>query len=176
MSLPVSVADARTHLRIHSSVTSEDARIERLIKAATSWVQQWTCRRLVTQSITELLDAFPRDNFLCLHVYPINSLVIKYDDPSDVEQTLSGSGYWTHMKRLPPGVEVKNSWPATMLKAGAVRIECEVGQAVEDVPADLKEAVLHIVEHLYENPGLVLQGSASVVPMGALALLRPYRI
>jgi len=173
--MPVSVADARTHLRIHSSVASEDLRIERLIKAATAWVEQWTGRRLVTQSVTELWDSFPSCRAY-LHVYPITSLVVKYDDTDDVERTLSASEYWSHITRRPPMLESKSGWPSTKAKAAAVRIECEVGTTAELVPDEIKESIFHLVEHLYENPGVILTGSAQLVPMGVKVLLANHKL
>lgn len=174
---PVTTAEARAHLRVHSSVTSEDSRIDRLIDAATEWVQQWTGYRLVTQSVTVLLDAFPAGDRLPIMVAPITSLAIKYDDTDDTERTLAGSAYWAQLNTRPPYVTTKTSWPQTIAKPGAVRVECEVGQAAANIPPIFKEAILHLVEHWYQNPGVTPDGKGGMpIPMGVRAMLAPRRL
>jgi uncharacterized phage protein (predicted DNA packaging) len=49
-------------------------------------------------------------------------------------------------------------------------------QFPEGVPADLKEAILTMVAHLYENREAVLVGvSAQALPFGLLEIVREYR-
>lgn len=56
--LPVSLKEAKRHLRVSSS--AEDANIADLIKAATSWAETETRRRLIEQTVTLSMDRFPR--------------------------------------------------------------------------------------------------------------------
>ena len=56
---PVSTADAKTHLRIPASATSEDSYIDALVTAARLYVEEYTERKLITQTVTEYRDALP---------------------------------------------------------------------------------------------------------------------
>lgn len=56
--LPVSLTEAKQHLRISSS--AEDSNINSLIRGATSWAETETRRRLIEQTVTLSMDRFPR--------------------------------------------------------------------------------------------------------------------
>ena len=56
---PVSVAEAKTHLRIDSSFTADDTYIETLINVATSAAENYTNLALMEQSWYLDIDAFP---------------------------------------------------------------------------------------------------------------------
>ncbi len=56
-SLPVSLVEAKRHLRVSSS--AEDAHIDDLIKAATNWAEIETRRKLIAQVVTLSMDRFP---------------------------------------------------------------------------------------------------------------------
>ncbi len=56
--LPVSLVEAKRHLRVSSS--AEDAHIDDLIRAATAWAETETRRRLISQTVTLSMDRFPR--------------------------------------------------------------------------------------------------------------------
>jgi hypothetical protein len=56
--LPVTLKETKRHLRITHS--AEDAHISDLIKAATSWAERETRRRLISQVVTFSMDRFPR--------------------------------------------------------------------------------------------------------------------
>lgn len=112
---PITVQDAKRQLRITHSY--EDAHIQELIAAATSWAQNETRRHFLTATVRLSFDRFPirrcsvsfkgRFDSLTMHevsksasarngaiflpggkVTAIND--VKYDDEDDVEQTLTG--------------------------------------------------------------------------------------
>jgi hypothetical protein len=71
--LPVSLKEAKRHLRITHSV--EDANISDLIKAATSWAEEETRRRIIEQTVTLSMDRFPRrGEFVHTHGHAFESI------------------------------------------------------------------------------------------------------
>jgi len=63
--------------------------------------------------------------------------------------------------------------------AAGIEIDVEVGYggAPANVPETLRQALLLLVAHWYENRGLVAVGqSVAVLPMAIAALIAPYRV
>jgi hypothetical protein len=56
--LPVSLTEAKRHLRVSSS--AEDAHINDLLKGAIAWAERESRRRLISQTVTLSMDRFPR--------------------------------------------------------------------------------------------------------------------
>ena len=92
---PVSLAEAKTHLRIDSSFTADDDYITTLINVATSAAENYTNLAIMEQSWYLDIDAFP-DYFNLLkgtlRVLTINS--ITYSDENNASQTLASSNYF----------------------------------------------------------------------------------
>jgi uncharacterized phiE125 gp8 family phage protein len=56
-------------------------------------------------------------------------------------------------------------------------IEAGYGDAPDDVPGDLRQAIKSLVAHWYENRGLIASGQAvAVLPGTVAATLAPYRV
>ncbi len=56
--LPVSLTEAKRHLRVTSS--AEDAHINDLLSGAIAWAERESRRRFITQTVTLSMDRFPR--------------------------------------------------------------------------------------------------------------------
>lgn len=195
---PVTLAEARLHLRLPADQTAEDDLITAWIGVAREYAETYTRRALAPQTLEMALDRFPgspsfgpwnarglrqphENGAFDLEMPPIASVTsIKYTDPDGLEQTLDPSKY----ARSPygPGVKVYptygNPWPATQPTPDAVRIQYDTGYGRDGGPAlprAAKSAILLIVGHLFENrqdvyaiDGRLMLGT---LPNGADALL-----
>lgn len=178
---PITTTEAKLHLRVDH--TNDDTLIAILIKAARETVENHTNRSLITQTRVIKLDNFPWGDTLRLTHGPVTSLTsIKYDSDSDEnsDTTLSSSLYWTDLDSDIARVVIKDSWPSTYDKPNAVRITYDAGygSAGSNIPQPLKQAMLLILAHLYENrQQVIVSGSptgALEIPFGASVLMSPY--
>lgn len=109
---------------------------------------------------------------------------VKYVDPDGTTQTIDPSLY-----RIVPGQPAHvvpafgQSWPAADMAPGVVTVRFTAGYQDEaHVPSPLKQAILFLVAHWYDNRSAVLAVSgaatagASEVPLTASYLMKPYRI
>lgn len=143
---PVSLAEARLHLRIDPDNTAEDALIGTLIRAARRQAEHELGRKLITQTWDMLLDAFPPAG-MALRLHP--SLVraqsialIQYLDPAGATQTMPSGHYALDAQQLPGYVftTAGNDWPtnaADSANAVRVRVVCGYGPASTDVPENV---------------------------------------
>lgn len=175
---PVSLAEARVHLRATS--TAEDSKIQALLLAALGHAESFTWRRFCTQTWDYSLDSFPR----CELEIPNGKLQsitsISYVDEDGDTQALSASDYQVDSKsdpgRIAPAYGL--SWPSTrsqQLNAVTIRFVCGYGLAAA-VPYEIKAAILLIVGHLIEHREEVSDFQTFKLPVGADALLTPFRI
>jgi uncharacterized phiE125 gp8 family phage protein len=170
---PVSLDEAKAHLKVDTS--DDDALITRLIAASRARAEWHTGRAFVTQSWILWLDCWPGCEPVGLPLPPLQSVtsVTSYavDDSATV---LDASRYQADIAggrvALKPGAAL----PANLrrLNAAAIGFTAGYGDAADDVPALLRQAVLDIVADLYTNRG---DGDGEL-PLAALALLAPYRV
>ena len=78
------------------------------------------------------------------------------------------------------GVKSGQSWPGTTLKTAAgvtITFVAGYGATSASVPESIRQAILLLVGHWYENrEATVGVGNMQVLPMGVKALLSDYRV
>lgn len=176
--LPVTLAEIKAHLRVLHA--SEDALIERYVRAAVAQAENMTGRSLITRGLTVACDALPygRRPLVLLRppVTAVNSL--RYLDADGIEQTMAGATL-TLVPSLTTAeiVPASGNWPASTPAPRSVVISYTAGYgaAGSDVPEDLRAAIFLLAEHHYYHRSAVADTSMSVVPLGVEALLSPYR-
>lgn len=170
----VTPAEAKTHLRVNWA--TEDALITALIETAGTQAEQWTDRTFFGGTFTTEFDYFP--NILKMDIAPVDttSIVVKYSDVDDNEQTLAATEYFVRNPGLDDFVtiEFNGTIPPVFNKENAVRVEFSAGYAV--VPGPVKSAVLMQIATLFENRQSEVQGSMSLISNGAKSLLFPYKL
>jgi len=150
---PVSLAEARAHLRLESG---EDDYLADLITASRRHCESFQGRAYVTQTWDLYLDAFPGG---CIKVPlpPLQSVTfIKYKDSAGVLQTLAASDYVVDAYSEPGLIFLAygKSWPSTYPEANAVQIRFAAGYgAAAAVPQEMKHAILLKLADLYEHRG-----------------------
>lgn len=175
---PVSVADVKAAARIDSDNTAFDAALAMILPGLRRQAEARTGRRLITQTVELVLDAFPAAeiDLLLPGVQAITS--VKYLDAIDgTEQTLAADQYTLDDAstpcRLAPAYDVE--WPDTWDTTNAVRIRFTVGygDAASDVPEDIRLWIIaHAVQALQSPAGL---GADSALPY-VDGLLDAYRV
>jgi uncharacterized phiE125 gp8 family phage protein len=151
--LPVSLAEAKSHLRVDSS--DDDALITAMLGAAAQMAEQATGRALMPQTWLLSLDAFTSDIEITLvPAVSISSLV--YADTAGVDQTLAGSNYVLNntddFGLAYVVLAYGKSWPQTRSQPNAVRLTFVAGYAdAASVPESIKSWIKLQVSAMYEN-------------------------
>lgn len=175
---PLALAEAKAFLRLDGD--AEDALVTTLIAAARLHVEGLTARALLRQSWRLVLDAWPVDGVVRLPVGPLLSLsaITVFDDegePSELSlaQVLPEAAMAPARLVLPPGF---GSGVRRRARNG-IEIDYVAGFGdADDVPADLKHALLALVAHWFEHrDAVIVAGSGAVVPAGFDRLVQPYR-
>lgn len=176
---PLSLAEARAHLRVDSY--DDDGIIAGLILAAREYCEQITGRVLCTQTLVLTMDGFPRCQPILLPRGPIQSITtVKYINASGVQTTWSGSEWQADLYSNPPRIEPAYglSWPDARLVYGAVEVTFVAGYGgPELVPQSFLQAMRLLLGHWYENREAVTIGSiTSELDFTVKALLAPHRL
>ena len=176
---PLTLTEVKDSLK--DTPVEEDALVSVLITAARRAAEAHTHRVFVTQTWDYFADLFPASSstFLELPRPPLVSVTsIKYTDTDGVQQTWDSSKYVvdTHAERgriLPAWSEI---WPSTRQVMNAVEIRFVAGFGVpDDVPEDIRTAILQTINHLYDHRQSVVIGAIGTeLPLGVKAILSPY--
>jgi uncharacterized phiE125 gp8 family phage protein len=163
---PVSLAEAKAFLKVDDN--AEDGLITTLISAARLHVEGVTGRALLAQSWRVVLDAWPADRQVRLPVTPFMAVseITAYDAVGGAHDVPLAQ-FLSEPDRL--------LLPATVAGMPALRerqgIEIDYvagfGTEPEDVPADIRQALLVLVAYWYEHRDAVITaGSGAMVPSG----------
>ena len=186
--LAVPLADAKTYLRVDG--TNEDSLIAGLIQAATDHVERVTRRTMIYTTYRLRLDSFP-DGPIELPRSPAVDITAggnyAYDMPSvdyfdqvgDEVSLEKEVDYELDLTENPPCLQLPamTYWPLTKAgKAKAVTVDfvAGYGPTAATVPALLKQGILLLVGHWYENREAV--GSVgSEMALAVDSILKIYR-
>lgn len=199
---PFTIAEAKAHLRAPAG-TDEDDLIGALIAAARTRVEEDIQRALITQTWELTRDWFdapsviasstttqPAATAIALPYSPVNALkFISYVDSNGATQylhdelgspTLTGNVVLdTHSIPARVAPIAGGSWPATATRINAVTIRYEAGYGAngDAVPAPIRQAILMLLGHWYENREAINIGNiSSELPLAAQWMLEPYRL
>lgn len=163
---PVSLIEAKSHLRIDASTTDYDAEITAWIIAARRWAEGHTGRPIGQQTWKLTLDTWPgqcdrwgpgrweslpyRDAIL-LPKPPVTAVSsIEYVDVDGVTQTLAANQYIARLDTVParivPAYGV--TWPDLRGDEGGVRVTFVCGEPASETT---KAAIKMIVGHFDKN-------------------------
>lgn len=173
--LPVSLEFVKVHLRVDH--TDDDDYITSLINAAADYCSSYTQRALLTTNVVAICDSFQKT--LELPLSPCQSIEsVIYLDSSGSEQTLDASKYKLNTYAEPSTFVMLNGWPDTLWQFDAVKITYTSGyESADDIPAQIKQAILLIVGHYYENREESVKGTIiSEIPLASKYLLDQVRI
>jgi uncharacterized phiE125 gp8 family phage protein len=156
---PVTLEEAKSYLKILPSVTEDDQLIIRLIKAVTKQAQKYAQTSFVTQTLEVKADKWnPQEELPYGPHQSIISVVRTHYD--NTETALTTDEYSTS------GLNYLSVFPDKVWRLSEgfinnrITVEYVAGfGAAEDVPDDIKIAILKEVAELYENRENTLIGS-----------------
>lgn len=198
---PVSLTDAKLHCRIDDD--TDDAYLVSLVRLARRHIEDTCNLALISQTWDWYLDCFPssylytdnlwdyggyQEGVLCFPKNPAISVTyIKYTDTDGAEQTWSSANYTvdtsSRVGRIYP--VYNGTWPTDVRdypKAVNIRFVCgysDSGASPRDlsdnVPQELKQAILLLIGHLYKHRELTETTTLTDVPWTVDQLIAPYR-
>ena len=176
---PVSLAEAKAHLRVDG--TAEDTLIGSLIVTSRLHVEAALGLALITQSWSYFVDAWPKGTELRLPLRPVQAIAaVQLYGPDESVTPVPPEIYLVDGHSVPPRLVRQGAkvWPKPVRSANGIEVAfvAGYGDTAADVPAPIRQAVLLLVAHWYENREPVEIGSATVaIPHGISELLQPYR-
>lgn len=177
---PLTLEEAKTHLRVDGD--DEDGLVQGLVDAAIAHLDgpRGLGRCLVNQTWRQDFTCWPSDGTLRLPFPDVSSIVwVKFYDSDDAQQTVTSADYALLSDALGGYVEFVPGWSAPVLDSRpapvGVQFVAGFGVDAEAVPADIRTAMLLMVGAWYHNREEIGPAGASLLPLGAQALLAKYR-
>ena len=173
---PVGIDEVKLNSRNDDAgFTEHDALILAQIATATAYAEKSMGRVLMPQQWLCSLDVQSYE-WLLLPVSPVQSVVVKYIDTAGQEQTLSPTDYELDLSdelsriRLSKTINVAS-------QINAITFTVSAGYTTADiVPIAIKQAIIILASHFYENPTGVAAVNLQEVPASFDALLDLYKI
>lgn len=185
---PLSIDDVKGQTNAESG--DFDAKIAGYIAAATTLVEGFVGRALITRTYRGFMDCWPRDrrwgcqaNSFDLPYGPLQSVTsIKTYDDSDVATTLDPATYYVDTGSLVGRIvrRVAATWTDPDRAANGIEVNwiAGFGNDPTNVPPQYKHAMMLLASHWLEHPDAVVgvdaRDSAKELPLGVAELLRPY--
>lgn len=175
---PVTVSEAKHHLRIDQDFNDDDGYIQSLITASRIYVENHADRTLLRTQLQMKLDFFPMWDITLPRPPLMQDPVVVQYTPSD-----SSLGYvltpFTNFRTdydATPGVirpQWNGTWPSCRGAENDVVITwwAGFGTTGADVPVPARHAMLMIVAHWYRNREAVSEVRLAPVPLAADTLL-----
>ena len=172
---PMTVADVREHLRLADLIEAD--LITGLIQSAREYCENYTRCAFATQTLELLLYRFPSTRIIYLPAPPLQEVLsIKTIDSSGSETTLLPGSYVVDTEGEIGRVilNTNENWPAfEPYPNWPVRIRFKAGFV--SLPQSLKQAMLLLIGHWYENREATGTASGSVA-FSVHALLSMFRV
>jgi uncharacterized phiE125 gp8 family phage protein len=143
--------------------SAEDILLTNLIKAAREYCENFQGRSYITQTWDLLLDDWPDEDYIKVPYPPLVSVSsVKYYDTDSTEATMDSGDYYVDTYAEPGRIVLGygESWPSTTLRpANGVIVRFVAGYgAAASVPQCVKQAMLMLIGHWYENRESTLTG------------------
>jgi uncharacterized phiE125 gp8 family phage protein len=164
--LPVSLVQAKEHLRLSPSDTTHDDQLTLLIEAATERLEQDLDRQIIDATYTQYQlgwnELDEKYGEIKLYRKSINAVTsVKYIDPDGNQVTLDPSDYVVDLHRSCVFPAVNTEWPVAHWNhpsAVEVTFQAGYGSTADTVPRLLKSAILLCVGKWFFDPAQ--EGSA----------------
>lgn len=173
---PIPLADAKAWLRIEHD--DDDASIASLLDACTLHLEAVAGIRLITQSWRQYADAMPHCGTLRLEAGPVRQVTaMRWFDANGDGVEVPAESIILDKAGTPPRLRVlENIDPAPAINGIEIDLLVGFGDTGNEVPDNLKRALLLLLAHAYEFRGAVAASAQPASePHGFRTLLAPYR-
>jgi uncharacterized phiE125 gp8 family phage protein len=175
---PVTVADAKAHMRIDGS--DDDVLIGSLILTSRLHIEAALALALITQSWMLTLDRWPHAGQIELPLAPLRSLnEVRIKNTAGDPAVVAEQTYLVDIASRPPRLIWNNCAPPLPgLAANGIEIDLTVGfgDTADSVPAPLKHAILMLTAHWYEHRDPQEIGAHGArIPDAVSELINPFR-
>lgn len=153
---PVSLDEVKSDF-LHIDHDKEDGLLTLFVSSARTHIESAVLRRaLLTQTWDLYLDSFPDEDCIEVPLPPLRDVEsVKYTTFLGGEPTTMNEGLYVVDSVSQPGCIVPIAgWPTFApypVNAVAVRFVAGYGAKATDVPAPIRNAIMVLVAHLYEN-------------------------
>jgi len=177
---PVTFEEAKLHARVEHS--EEDTLIQGMIEAATVYCEKIQKKMYGRQTWQVAFDHFPMYPEIILRKAPFHSLKKFYyrNELSEEVLFVEGSDFMVDDTGLFAKIILLEAFrfPTDHASGNAFRIEFDCGNDdMADVEATVRQAILMLVSHWYDNRGSVVIGVVSKeLEFAVSALLGPDRV
>lgn len=161
---PITLQEAKLHLRVDSN--DDDTLITSLITSAREYCEDFLNRALITQTWDLTLDDWPDEDYIKVPLPPLQSVTsVTYYDTDNNATVMDAADYFVDDQSEPGRVHLAygESWPSTTLRPAngvVVRFVAGYGNAA-NVPQKIKQAMLMLIGHWYENREASVTGTVS---------------
>lgn len=175
---PVTVADAKAHLRIDAS--AEDVLLGSLLLTSRLHIEAALGLALINQTWMLVLDRWPGDGIVEIPIAPLQAITaVRVRDTAGTPSVVAPTSYLVDIASKPPRLVWNNAAPPVPGRfANGIEIDLSVGFGANaaSVPAPLKHAILMLTAHWYEHRDPVEIGSATArIPDAVHDLIQPFR-
>ena len=173
---PVSLSQAKSHLRIDDEFTQDDQYIQSLVSAARYYVESVSDRTLVRSQWQLKLDQFPSwDIELPRPPLAVGDVVVRYVPSQNPSTELTFTQFRLDRDSTPAVIrpEWNGSWPTCRGAENDITITywAGYGESVNDIPAPARHCILLMIGHWYSTREAAIQGGMNPVPMAVDAML-----
>lgn len=174
---PVSVAEAKLYCKVQD--TADDTLFSTLITSARRMLEKYTMTSFAEKTIHATWVEAPKQNYVELPYGPIISVdhIYRIDEEGTEEELILNSDYYV-LGDQDAIVKIVSYWSSGTILVNSIRAEYKAGYdnaATEDLPMELKLAILKQVATDYELRENIVAGVTTVLSNESKVLAGPYR-
>ena len=174
------VDDLRSHLRLGTGFdedTLQDKVLSGFLRAALAAIESRTSKVLIARSFRMQLTDWAPDKAQEFPLAPVTQIItVQLLDANDVASTLSPAVYRLKPDTTRPSLVAASSTLPSVGAGGTAQIDFVAGYGGwSEVPPDLRQAVMMLAAHFYENRNETHLGQGCM-PFGVTALIERYKV
>jgi uncharacterized phiE125 gp8 family phage protein len=154
---PITVSEAKSHIRLALGITADDTDVGAYIDAATGLLESYAGRSFVARTMDMVFDRIPDGGVIELRRPPFVSVTgVFTTSDADVESEVASTVYRVSLGTGRVVLRRGQAWPygSTLAELDAWRVRYVAGYGdADDVPEPVKQAIRLQVAEWYENRG-----------------------